>query len=212
MELDRSSPVEVFRDSGTPLAFVVMFSIGLACALVLVPMSRQGADADGAGLEVLSSMKELFKREQPADRSADAKPASTAAAPVPLAVPDNKPSQAGPFDVPILAALKGRYCSAYMPDGDDKAAREAFAELVWDKLDPDVRTKVSDRLDVCFPFSAVNDKLVKAGGCRKSECTVNDVHFYIDIAGKAAVEYRVDGECNQASEEGFSQARLLCAK
>jgi hypothetical protein len=109
-----------------------------------------------------------------------------------------------------IAPLRGKYCTDYMPDGTDPAARQAFTNLVWGKLDQQLQSIIVSRLEVCTPFEALSEEVASAGGCQKSSCGIDDATFYIDKSGKAAVEYRVKGRCESASENGFSEPGLLC--
>jgi hypothetical protein len=188
-------------------------------ALALVPLSRQseGPTAIGAGLAsvlpelIQQIMADVGHKDDMSESRAEGRKPALGLEPTEVAK-NQQPSASDPFAVQALAHLKGQYCFNYMPGGDNPKARQAFSELLWDKLEPGVRSLLEERLDVCFPFEAVDEAVIKAGGCRKSECGVNDAHFYINTDGKVAVDYRIDGQCKQAKEEGFTKAQLLCAR
>lgn len=130
-----------------------------------------------------------------------------------VATPHSKPAPtSSTFSNSDITALSGKYCFAYMPGGSDPVAREAFVRVLWDKLDQQLQTLIKDRLEVCTPFEPVSPGVVAAGGCQKSACGVEDVTFYIDKDGKAAVDYRVGGRCESASEDIFSEKELLCRR
>lgn len=215
LELDQTPPREVLKDSGTPFAVGVICTIALLAALVLVPLSRQAAEPDAPGPDVLSTLMESIQQFWPHDGE-DVEPpdppADVVALPTLPTTPDVAAPSTDPFEMPALVALKGQQCFNYMPGGDNPAARETFSELLWSKLEPDVRSLMEERLAVCSPFAAISNEVIKAGGCRKSECGSNDAHFYINTDGKVAIDYRVDGVCKQATEDGFSQTQLLCSQ
>jgi len=206
-------------DSGTSLAVGVMTSLALLAALVLVPLSRQVTNFDSSHRSIFAGLIEAVQlalssvgmaTESPEIRN-DSPPetATSGTKPAPEATPS--PANAvDPFAAPLLAALKEQRCFNFMPAGDNPAAKKAFSELLWNKLEPDVRALIEVRLDVCSPFEDVGEGVIKAGGCRKSECGENDAHFYINNDGKMAIDYRVAGECKEATEEGFNKAALLC--
>lgn len=207
LEVDLAPSAELLKDSGTPVAVGVLLLIAVLASLVLVPMSRQGAEAEVAQtadapgwMQALSRLWGSKAEEAPAQAAGEAAPPAAAAA----------TASADPFALPALAPLKGQYCFNYMPYGDKPAAKQAFADLLWDKLDGQVQTVIEDRLDVCQPFAALGEDLIRAGGCRKSDCGNNDAAFFINTQGKVAVEYRIDGVCKQATEEGFTQTEALC--
>lgn len=217
LHVDASPSRESLGDSGTSLVVGVMSTLAILAASVLVPLSRQALDLDSSHRSAFSGLTDLVQQALstakdggdgtvngvPAEAAgSSAKPTQEAPAPV--------PSAGDPFFSPRLAPLKGQRCFNFMPDGDNSAAREAFAELLWNKLEPDVRALLEERLDVCSPFESVAEGVIKAGGCRKSECGENDAHFFIDADGRGAIEYRVDGECRHAAEDGFTKVALLC--
>jgi len=113
--------------------------------------------------------------------------------------------------VKLMEKLNGKYCFNYMPSGDDAVARDAFSKLYWNKLNAELTQLTEDRLDVCSPFAYQTPEVMVGGGCQKSNCGINDVTFYINHQGKIAMDYRVEGECRQASEDGFTQVNLLCS-
>jgi hypothetical protein len=219
LKVDHASATETLVRSGTPVAIGVTCTIALLAALVLVPLSRQseGPTAIGAGLAsilpefIQKILADEGQKEAMSESRAEASKPALGLEPTEVAK-SQQPSASDPFAVQALAPLKGQRCFNYMPGGDNPKARQAFSELLWDKLDPGVRSLLEERLDVCSPFEAVDETAIKAGGCRKSECGENDAHFYINTDGKVAIDFRIDGQCKQAKEEGFTQAQLLCAR
>jgi hypothetical protein len=219
LQLDSTPPRNSLSDSGTSLAVGVITSLALVAALVLVPLSRQATISDSSHRNILAGLIEAvqlalaslgIETESPEIRN-DAQPetATTGSKSAPEAAP--LPANAvDPFASPLLAALKDQRCFNFMPAGDNPAAVKAFSELVWNKLEPNVRALIEARLDVCSPFETVGEGIIKAGGCRKNECGENDAHFYINSDGKMAIDYRVAGECKDAAEVGFTNAALLC--
>jgi hypothetical protein len=219
LEFDNASSADTLARSGTPVAIGVTCTIALMAALVLVPLSRQseGPTAIGAGLaSVLPEfIQQILADEGHKEAMAESRAESSksASGPEPTVVSKTQqPSASDPFEVQALAHLKGQRCFNYMPGGDNLKARQAFSELLWEKLEPGVRSLLEERLDVCSPFEAVDEEVIKAGGCRKSECGENDAHFYINTDGKVAIDYRIDGQCKQAKEEGFTQTQFLCER
>lgn len=201
--LDAAPPQARLSDSGTALAVGMLATIALLAALLLVPLSREAdseamADASPT-LSWLDALRRLLPGQDDDDDTDEASAPASSPAP-----------GADPFAAPLLSALKGQYCKSYLPGTDATAARQVFADLLWDKLDESVQTLMLERLDVCTPFEAVSGDVISAGGCRKSQCGRNDASFYINTQGKVAVDYRVDGVCNQATEDGFTQTGLLC--
>jgi hypothetical protein len=111
----------------------------------------------------------------------------------------------------LMGALKGKYCFNYMPYGDDAVAKDAFLKLYWSKLDEELVKLTEDRLEVCSQFAYKTPEVLVSGGCQKSNCGTNDVTFYINRQGNIAMDYRVEGECRYAAEDGFTQVSLLCS-
>ena len=108
--------------------------------------------------------------------------------------------------------IMGAYCYNYMPDGDNAAAKTFFDEMLWSKLGAEWQQKALERLDVCIPFTLQIPEVASAGGCAKSLCGVEDVTFYINTAGRVAVDMNVNGNCTHVAEEGFTQVHLLCTR
>jgi hypothetical protein len=219
LKFDHASATETLARSGTPVAIGVTCTIALLAALVLVPLSRQSEGPTAIGATLASILPEFIQQILSDEAQQDARSESRGDASKPALMPEpsevgktQPPSASDPFEVQALAHLKGQRCFNYMPDGDNPKARQAFSELLWDKLEPGVRSLLEERLDVCSPFEAVDEVVIKAGGCRKSECGENDAHFYINTDGKVAIDYRIDGQCKQAKEEGFTQVQFLCAR
>ncbi len=180
------------------LPAAVFGGLALLVALALVPVTGAPSE-DGPSLMDLARERAagLFGGSQ----EEEAAPAAPAAAPR---------AEASAFANPQVAPLQGKNCFAYMPGGSDPAAGVAFQQLVWSKLGESLQRLALDRMDVCSPFQAVNAEVVSASGCQKSACGDNDVAFFINREGKGAIEYRVDGRCDQAAEDGFTQVALLC--
>ncbi len=114
--------------------------------------------------------------------------------------------------VPNLIPLMGTYCFNYLPMGDNPAAKAVFDEVLWSKLGEDWRQKSLDRLDVCMPFEWQTAEVLSAGGCAKSLCGIEEVKFYIDLFGRAAVDVYSNGSCTHVAEEGFVGVNLLCTR
>ncbi len=219
LQLDTSPSRNSLSDSGTSLAVGVMTSLALLAALVLVPLSSHVTDSDSSHRNIFAGLIESvqlalssigMETETPEIRNDEQSETATSGS---KSAPEAVPSPANsvdPFASPLLAALKEQRCFNFMPVGDNAAAKKAFSDLLWNKLEPDVRALIEVRLDVCSPFEAVGEGVIKAGGCRKNECGENDAHFYINTDGKMAIDYRVAGECKEAAEEGFTKVALLC--
>lgn len=219
LQLDSSPSRNSLSDSGTSLAVGLMTSLALLAALVLVPLSSHVTDSDSSHGNIFAGLIESvqlalssigIETESPEIRNDEPSETATSGS---QSAPEAVPSPANavdPFGSPLLAALKEQRCFNFMPAGDNSAAKKAFSELLWNKLEPDVRALIEVRLDVCSPFEAVGEGVIKAGGCRKNECGENDAHFYINTDGKMAIDYRVAGECKEAAEEGFTKVALLC--
>ena len=203
LELDAAPPRNLKPDSGTPLAVGVLAVIALLAALLLVPMSREAESGSMADASPTMGWLDALRRLLPGQDDDE----DTEEAIAPQASPA---SGADPFAVPLLTVLKDQSCLNYLPGPKATAVRQAFADLLWEKLDDTVQATRLERLEMCTPFEAVSGDVISAGGCRKGECGRNDASFYINTQGKVAVDYRVDGVCNQATEDGFTQTRLLC--
>ncbi len=108
--------------------------------------------------------------------------------------------------------IMGTYCFNFMSSGDNLAAKTFFDDMLWSKLGADWQQKALDRLDVCMPFEMQTPEVGSAGGCAKSLCGVEDVKFYINTAGKAAIDMNIQGNCTYLAEEGFKQVHLLCTR
>ena len=219
LQLDSSPSRNSLSDSGTSLAVGLMTSLALLAALVLVPLSSHVTDSDSSHGNIFAGLIESvqlalssigIETESPEIRNDEPSETATSGS---KSAPEAVPSPANsvdPFASPLLAALREQRCFNFMPVGDNAAAKKAFSDLLWNKLYPDVRALIEVRLDVCSPFEAVGEGVIKAGGCRKNECGENDAHFYINTDGKMAIDYRVAGECKEAAEEGFTKVALLC--
>ncbi|MFM6986518.1 MAG: hypothetical protein ACKOXQ_07835 [Hydrogenophaga sp.] len=188
---------------------VVFVALAALALLVLVPISRMDADALPVW-ERLGSLAGVLPGAGDQEEGDDEPDEPAAPAQAPAAADAPARASAGVWSEPALQALEGKYCFDFMPGGADAAAREAFARLLWNKLNDNLRRTAQERLDVCAPFEAVSADVVRAGGCRKSECGSNDVSFFISRTGHAAMAYNVDGQCDHAAEEGFTQTALLC--
>lgn len=183
-------------------SFVVAGVLALA---VILPMSRMNAIADDDEAAwyqgLMSQVMALFGQEEPAIEVDTADEAEAA---------ENE----GASNVDVMAhlqSLKGMYCFNFMPGGDQAAAVAAFDALIWSKLSPDWQSKALERLDVCMPFELASPDVMTSGGCAKSMCGTEDVHFYVNNQGKAAVDMNIAGRCSYITEEGFTQLSVLCS-
>lgn len=131
---------------------------------------------------------------------------------LPTAVDTSEADEVMEAAAPNLTPLIGTYCFNYLPMGDNPAAKAVFDEVLWSKLGEDWRQKSLDRLDVCMPFEWQTAEVLSAGGCAKSMCGIEDVKFYIDLFGHAAVDVFSNGNCTHVAEEGFVGANLLCTR
>ncbi len=195
-------PAGALQGAGSTWVAILLFGlIGFTASAFLIPLS-QGHLALPWSEELRSSIPGLWE----SDPAGNERVAQAPTEPTEDASP---PSMA---EVALqLEKLNGKYCFNYMPSGDDPKARDAFSKLYWSKLNTELAQVTQDRLDVCFPFAYRTPDVLVGGGCQKSNCGVNDVSFYIQRSGKIAMDYRVDGECRHASEEGFAHTSLLCS-
>ena len=204
LALESSTLPDGIKDSGTPLATGIFSLLAVMCGLVLVPVSKMGTGHPGETWSRL--LEDLVAGASGLSDQVEVSLPSTAAAPQ----ASDESAGADPFANPLLSPLRGAYCMDYMPGGSKPRAVAAFDQLVWSKLNKELQDIVDERLEVCMPFEKVNAEVVTAGGCAKSQCGVNDVNFYINQQGLIGVQYHVNGECQQASENGFAQTQLLC--
>ncbi len=194
-------PTDSLRSVSSTWVVSALFGlIGLAAAGFLIPLSQGQFESPWSEEMRLSlpglwgSNAELEGRVQETSQAAESTP-EVAASDVGM----------------LMGKLKGKYCFNYMPTGDDPGAREAFSKLYWNKLNEELTQLTKDRLDVCSPFAYQTPEVLVGGGCQKSNCGTNDVTFYINRQGKIAMDYRVEGECQHAAEDGFTQVNLLCS-
>jgi hypothetical protein len=195
------APTGPLRDASSTWAATALFGlIGLAASAFMIPLS-QGQVQSPWSEELLLSLPGLWGSDEASEASTQK---------------TNQADQSTP-EVPasevadLMGKLKGKYCFNYMPTGDDPGAREAFSKLYWNKLNEELTQLTKDRLDVCSPFAYQTPEVLVGGGCQKSNCGTNDVTFYINRQGKIAMDYRVEGECSHAAEDGFTQVSLLCS-
>lgn len=220
-----SGPAETLRGaSSTWFATAVFGLIGLAASAFMIPLSQGqlqspwseelrlslpgmwGSDEVTGASPQTPNQEDEHTRELP---GSDGGPGASA----------QKLNQADESTPKVLASevselmdkLEGKYCFNYMPTGDDPDAREAFSKLYWNKLNVELTNLTEDRLDVCTQFAYQTSEVLVGGGCQKSNCGTNDVTFYINRKGKIAMDYRVEGECSHAAEDGFTQISLLCS-
>jgi hypothetical protein len=195
-------PTEIPRDaSPTWLAIALFGLIGLAALTFLIPLS-QGRFQSPWSEELRLGIHGLWdSNDGPEDR--DTSEIQQAAAST-QEITDSDVSA-------LMEKLKGKYCFNYMPAGDDPAARAAFLKIYWSKLNVELTQLTEARLDVCSPFAYRTPDVMVGGGCQKSNCGTNDVGFYINRQGKIAMDYRIEGECRYANEDGFTQISLLCS-
>ena len=203
LSLPPSDLAHVMTGSGTPMALGMLCTTAALSASLLVPISRMATgNPEDTWARIFGEVM------QGVDEAADAVDLPMAAD-----APDGA-AEAGPggdpFTVAALSPLKGTYCMDYMPGGTNPRAIKAFDQLVWSKLNKELQEIADDRLEVCSPFERVTDQVVSAGGCAKSQCGSNDVNFYINREGLVGVDYRINGECRTANEDGFTQTQLLC--
>jgi len=109
-------------------------------------------------------------------------------------------------------ALVGTYRFNYLPAGDNAVAKAVFDDLLWRKLSKEWQQKALERLDVCMPFEWQTSEVLSGGGCAKSRCGTEEVKFYVDRFGKAAIDLYINGNCTQVAEEGFARVELLCTR
>jgi hypothetical protein len=184
----------------SPNGLVVSMAVALAALTlaVLLPLSQMNqfaTDAPAWYETLIAEVKALLGQEE-------------MPAVVEAAVADEVIDATAVSFEPII----GAYCFNYMPNGDNAAAKTFFDEMLWSKLGADWQQKALDRLDVCMPFELQTPEVVSAGGCAKSLCGVEDVKFYINTEGKAAIDMNVNGTCTHVAEEGFTQMHLLCTR
>ena len=201
LEVGQASPVpEPSEHAQWAVMFVFIF-----LALVIIPVLGAFGPVPGEPSAARQYLHQLLERAGTATQGQEQDRSSEVAASGTVEVPATDP-----FDHPALAPLKGKYCWDYMPGGTDPQAVATFQALVWNKLGRDVQTIAAERLMVCTPFEALNEQVMAAGGCKKSGCGVNDVTFYVDTAGRAALQVRADGKCQYSVEEGFSTGQSFC--
>lgn len=173
----------------------VLAALSLAVLLPLSQMNQFDTDEPAWYETLIGHVKSLLGQEE--------LPAVVEAA----VVDEVKDASAVSFQ-PIM----GTYCFNFMPSGDNLAAKTFFDEMLWSKLGADWQQKALDRLDVCMPFEMQTPEVGSAGGCAKSLCGMEDVKFYINTAGKAAIDMNIQGNCTHLAEEGFTQVHLLCTR
>lgn len=200
LKLEPESTGRLRSASSTWVVSALFGLIGLAAAAFLIPLS-QGQFQSPWSEEIRLSLPGLWGSDEgPEARVQESTQTAESTPEVPA------------LNVEVLMGkLKGKYCFNYMPTGDDPGARDAFAKLFWNKLNAELTQLTEDRLDVCSPFAYQTPEVMAGGGCEKSNCGTNDVTFYINRQGKIAMDYRVDGECRHAAEDGFTQVSLLCS-
>jgi hypothetical protein len=198
------------QSNNVAFACTIFVILALLSGLLLVSLSRQQAhysgyeDQDtGDTISIFETIKQLFENHDQTQYTPSAPDPEPAPAPAPVAVAD-------PFDTPLLASLKGKYCFNFLPSGNDAQAKSVFNRIFWSKLSPELTQMIGERTDVCTPFEAKTEDVIEADGCQKSNCSVNDVRFFINTDGKAALDYTVNGECKSDHEDGFTQTELLC--
>ncbi|MEY4283629.1 MAG: hypothetical protein RL111_304 [Pseudomonadota bacterium] len=201
LTLEPSDLGRMMLASGTPMALGMFCTLAVLSMAVLVPISKMATgNPEHTWARIFGEVMQGV---------GDA--ADNIELPVAAQAPE-APDAAGsdPFAVATLSPLKGTYCMDYMPGGTNPRAVQAFGQLVWNKLNKELQEIADERLEVCTPFERVNDEVVSAGGCAKSQCGTNDVNFYLNQQGLTAVDYRVNGECRYAAEDGFTQIQLMC--
>ena len=181
-------------------AFVVAGVLALAVVLPLSRMNVQLYDDEPAWYEgLISQVMALFGQDEPVVEVEAQEPEVVEN----TAVSDDVVTQ--------LQSLKGMYCFNFMPGGDQAAAVSTFDTLVWSKLSADWQSKALERVDVCMPFEWATPDVMSSGGCAKSMCGTEDVHFYINTQGKAALDMNIGGRCSYITEDGFTQLSVLCS-
>jgi hypothetical protein len=213
-------PTGILRGaSSTWVATAVFGLIGLAASAFMIPLGQgqlQSPWSEGLrlGLPGLWGSDEaseaIAQKPNQADESTSDE-ASGASAEKANQADKSTPEVPASEVSELMGKLKGKYCFNYMPTGDDQDAREAFSKLYWNKLNVELSQLAEDRLDVCTQFAYQTPEVLVGGGCQKSNCGTNDVTFYINRQGKIAMDYRVEGECSYAAEDGFTQINLLCS-
>lgn len=197
-----AEPTGTLRNASSTWVATALFGlIGLAASAFLIPLS-QGQFQSPWTAELRSSLPALWGADEEPEASVQEATQTSESTPE---VPASEVAE-------LMGKLKGKYCFNYMPTGDDPGARDAFAKLYWNKLNAELTQLTEDRLDVCSPFAYQTPEVLVGGGCQKSNCGSNDVTFYINRQGKIAMDYRVEGECRYAAEDGFTQVSLLCSQ
>ena len=200
LKLEPETTVTLRSASSTWVATALFGLIGFAASAFMIPLS-QGQFQSPWSEELRLSLPAFWGSHDLSEASAQKTNEAD----------ESTPEVTASEVAELLGKLKGKYCFNYMPTGDDPGAREAFSKLYWNKLNVELTQLTEDRLDVCSPFAYQTPEVLVGGGCQKSNCGTNDVTFYINRQGRIAMDYRVEGECRHAAEDGFTQVSLLCS-
>jgi len=183
----------------------------LLSALLLVPLlylsswrSGEGADAPPWYLSLIEIARQHIAGGHEMEEEVQAQTAEPQEEAPAIDLPRDLASQ--------IAALAGKSCHNFLEDGDDPAAKYAFEQLIWSRLNKEWQDSATERLDVCTPFKWQTPQVLSVMACAKGACGSDDVKFYISRDGKVGIDVTANGSCTQASEEGFAPTELLCSR
>jgi hypothetical protein len=183
----------------------------LLSALLLVPLlylsswrSGEGADAPPWYLSLIEIARQHIAGGHEMEEEVQAQTAEPQGEAPATDLPRDLASQ--------IASLVGKSCHNFLEDGDDPAAKYAFEQLIWSRLNKEWQDSAAERLDVCTPFKWQTPQVLSAMACAKGACGSDDVKFYVSRDGKVGIDVTANGSCTQASEEGFAPTELLCSR